>query len=714
MKAPSIMVRPLSLLAVLLAAVTLQGQELSIARVSDRTVEIRFGQPDATLPASPMLVDYSREEKWHGRIADAPPSIATGPLRVDVNREPLTIRLRRTDGSLMQELRVDATNGELSFDMHKAVFGLGENGWRFDRRGGQYPMTPRWGGGTQGSVLPSPLLIGPDGWALFIPQPQGAFDLRGDRGKFVAAKPEHALHCFAIAWQQPSDVLAEYVRLTGHPVMPPKWALGYMQSHRTLAGPQEVLAEAKTFREKRLPCDALIYLGTGYCPAGWNKGHGSLEFNPKIFEEPAEMIRALHADDFKVVLHVNRPPKDLHGASIREAVDGPNHIRDYWQRHRVVFALGVDGWWPDDGDELSDAGRLARHRCYFEGPLNDRPNERPWSIHRTGTAGMARYGGWFWSGDIDSSWGTLTAQVPVGLAASLSLSPFWGSDIGGFHLKREYTGELFVRWFQFAAFTPSFRAHGRDWHLHRPWGWNTGQIGPDEWHEKPDPAEFHNAHVEPACREALNLRYQLLPYNYTLAREACDTGLPMMRALWLHYPDDAEAAKHTDEFLWGRDLLIAPVVVKGGTTRQVYLPAGTWFDWWTGEKLAGGKTIHRDVTLKTIPIFVRAGGIIPLDPVRQFTGQAVTEPTQLRIYPGADGDYTLYDDDGHSLDYLKSDGNRIHFHWSDAAQTLTIDPANEGGAKAMRAFNLRVVPGKQTTSLRFEGTKITSSITRTQ
>ncbi len=696
----------ITLLTVLLLAAGIQAQELSISRVSERTVEIRLGSPNST----PVLVEYSHEEKWRGSVANAPSSVDAGNLRVEIERSPLRIQLHRADGSLVQEFGVEEPNGTLSFGMNKAVFGLGENGSRFDRRGAEFPMIPKWGGGTQGSILPSPLLIGADGWALFIPQPHGAFDLRGERGKFVPDKSSRELRCFVISWKQPADVLAEYVRLTGHAVMPPKWALGYMQSHRTLAGPQQVLAEAKAFREKKLPCDAMIYLGTGYCPAGWNKGHGSLDFNPKIFDHPQEMIRALQDDHFKVVLHVNRAPKDLHGAAVADAADSPNHIHDYWLRHRAAFALGVDGWWPDDGDELPEAGRMARHRCYFEGPLADRPDVRPWSIHRTGTPGIARYGGWIWSGDIDSTWATLTAQIPVGLAASLSISPFWGTDVGGFIPKKEFTGELFVRWFQFASFTPSFRSHGRTWHLHLPWGWNTGEPGPVEAKELCDASEFHNATVEPACRNALNLRYQLLPFSYTLAREACDTGMPMMRALWLHYPADAEAAKRTDEFLWGRDLLIAPVVSKGATTRDVYLPSETWFDWWTGEKLTGGKTVSRQVTLDTFPIFVRAGAIIPFDPVRQFTAQPVTEPTELRIYPGADGDYTLYDDDGHSLDYLQSNGIRIHMRWHDATQTLTVEPANEGGAKMNRTFTLRLMPGKQTTSIEYRGMKITKNL----
>ena len=168
-----------------------------------------------------------------------------------------------------------------------------------------------------------------------------------------------------------------------------------------------------------------------------------------------------------------------------------------------------------------------------------------------------------------------------------------------------------------------------------------------------------------------------MPYTYTLTREAHDTGLPLMRALWLQYPDDPQAVKLGDEYLWGRDLLIAPVVEKGATTRRVYLPEGNWFDWWTDEKVQGGRWIDRPVDLETMPIYVRAGAIIPLDPVRQYISQPVAEPTTLRVYPGADGAFTLYDDDGQSLDYLHDADPTavwIRFRWDDAARRLTIEP----------------------------------------
>jgi alpha-glucosidase/alpha-D-xyloside xylohydrolase len=662
--------------------------ELSVSAAGECTVAILLspldpqGKARTALPSS-AFVEQQPVLKLTCRELKEPREVAVGELSVTVKPEPLTITVRGPGDQVVQELSFGAEDGVVSFRTAAPVLGLGEGGPQFDRRGHQFPM--RNGQrppllATHGGTIPVPFLIGTDGWALFFNGPWGEFDLREGRGRFLPRKRalgDEPLQLYVVALRQPADAPAAYVRLTGRPVMPPKWALGYMQSHRTLASPREPAEIAQTFCEKHLPCDALIYLGTGYCPAGWNVGHGSLDFNPRTFDRPAENLAALHDLHFKVVLHVNHAPRDLFGASVAEPSEAPQHIRNYWARHRDAFRLGVDAWWPDDGDELPIEARLARHRCYFEGSLQDRPNVRPWSLHRNGYPGAQRYGGWIWSGDVTSRWATLAAHVPVGLNHSLSLTPFWGTDTGGFVPTAELTGELYTRWFQFSAFTPLFRSHGRTWKLRLPWGWNTGDFGPVESREGPDRSELHNAEVEPICRKYLELRYRLLPYNYTLMREACDTGLPPMRALWLHYPGDAEAVQLGDEYLWGRDLLIAPVVEKGATARRLYLPEGTWYDWWTGKPTAGKRWIERRVDLATLPMYARAGAVVPLDPVRQYTGQPVTGPTALRVYPGADGSFTLYDDDGQSLGYRDgSDGKAvwIRFRWDDAARRLTLEP----------------------------------------
>jgi alpha-glucosidase (family GH31 glycosyl hydrolase) len=668
--------------------------ELSLSQVSDKTIRVEIdaldedGNPDA-VNSSPRLATFATKQKFHARELPSEKELHMGKLRLTLGPNPLTIRIHRPDGTLVQELQFNPAANTISLHTDAPVLGLGEGADQFDRRGADYPLIngQRYRLAELGARVFSPFLIGTDGWAMYIASPAGGIDLRGERGAFHArnATGPGFAEVFVIDAREPADAMREFTRLTGAPVMPPKWALGFMQSHRTLSTEGDILQEAMTFREKDLPCDAFIFLGTGFCPAGWNFGHDSFQFNTNVFvDDAASVISDLHSNHLHVVLHVVPLQRDyptLHGnipAAPGEVLD-ERHIENYWNRHQALVAAGVDGWWPDEGDWLDEPSRLARHRMYYEGPLRDTPDARPWNLQRNGAPGMARYGGWIWSGDISSSWKTFAAQVKVGLNSSLSLSPFWGTDIGGFYpsTNHEFTGELYARWFEFAAFCPSFRSHGRTWHLHLPWGWDTGETGPIESRPAPDPSELHNADVEPICRKYLDLRYQLMPYTYTITREARDIGLPLMRALWLHYPNDPEAVKLGDEYLWGRDLLIAPVTEKAAKSRRVYLPAGEWFDWWTSEKIAGKRWIERPVDLATMPIYVRAGAIIPVDPVRQYISQPVTEPTSLKIFSGADGEFTLYDDDGESPRYLTGADRKtiwIRFQWNDTKKILVIEP----------------------------------------
>jgi alpha-glucosidase/alpha-D-xyloside xylohydrolase len=697
--------------------------ELSVGEISERTIKVvlspldESGQPRSE-PPSAATVEPNVQWKLRRRTLDDKETVAIGKLIVEVKSDPLSIEIRRSNGNIVQTLTFDGD--AMMFRAEAPVLGMGEGAKQLDRVGARYTMRDGWGAWerpTHGSWVAVPFLIGTDGWALFVHHPQGEFDLREPEAKFTTwnGQDDVPLVAYVIAWDEPADVLREYAAITGKTPLPPKWALGYMQSHRTLAGPEEVLQVACTFREKKLPCDALIYLGTGYCPAGWNTGHASVEFNPATFDKPAEMIDTLHDQHFHVVLHQNAPPRRLTGGEVRHVEPDestgerprPNRresdVSKYWARHRQTFSLGVDGWWPDDGDELRRESRIARHRMYYEGPLLDRPNVRPWSLHRTGYAGAQRYGGWIWSGDIDSTWRTLATQVAIGQNHSLSLSPYWGTDIGGFYPTRELTGELYVRWFQFGAFCPSFRAHGRKWHLRRPWGWNTGELGPDEHNRSVDLGELHNPDVEPICRKYLELRYQLLPYTYTLCREAYDTGLPLIRALWLHFPTDKEAITRGDQYLWGPDMLVAPVTERGATQRDVYLPEGDWYDYWTGEKHAGGRSLKRDVDLATLPLYVRSGAIVPHDPVRQYTGEPIEEPTTIRVYSGRDGTFRWYDDDGSSLDYEHGKFWWTRLEWSDKDRRLTIKSDGGDLAPTNRKLVVELVPGDQRKEIQFDG-----------
>jgi alpha-glucosidase/alpha-D-xyloside xylohydrolase len=308
---------------------------------------------------------------------------------------------------------------------------------------------------------------------------------------------------------------------------------------------------------------------------------------------------------------------------------------------------------------------------------------------------VQRYGGFIWSGDVRAYWETLATHIAVAVNTGLSGLPYWGTDIGGFNPTEEYTAELHTRWFQFGAFSPSFRAHGRNWHLKLPWGWNGGDGGPMESRDwRPAPEELNSPQVEPILKKYLELRYRLMPYLYTAVKETTETGLPLMRALWLHFPDDPAAASRGDEYLWGGDILVAPVVEKGATSRRLYLPRGRWYDFWTEEAVEGGREITRPVDLETMPLYVRAGAVLPMGPIKEWTDQEVDEPVTLVVHPGIDGASSLYEDDGITFDYREGAYSRIDMTWTDMPRRLSL---------RLREGSRLVPPGPRTFRVRVAG-----------
>jgi alpha-glucosidase/alpha-D-xyloside xylohydrolase len=701
--------------------------EVTLTSISAETVRITVqGLEDGeTLPLpedGALCKDQWGRAVARVRAIEGSRTIRCGDLKVTLSDGPLTIRVERIGGGLVQELTIDATSAELRFHTGDGVLlGLGQGGPQFDRRGSKETMVSGQGGyelGTHGARVPIQFLIGAAGWGMYVHHPLGSFDLSGDQGRLIVGKDGSTLplDVFVIGSKQPTEILAEYAKIAGFAEMPPLWSLGYQQSYRTLGTPEEIMQEAKSFREKRLPCDAMIYLGTGFCPNGWNTYNGEFEWNKVAFPDPQKAIDQLHEEHFKVVLHVVLEGERLTGtvndpctAAPLPSGRTPDHhwppnrqVSCYWPAHKGLADMGVDGWWPDQGDGLDAPSRLARNRMYFEGQQLYRPNQRVYALHRNAYAGMQRYAAFLWSGDVLSRWETLKTHVPNAINTGLSGIPYWGTDIGGFVPTQEYTGELYARWFQFAAFCPLFRSHGRDWKLHRPWGWETGELGyPETPGYHPAEAELHNPAIEPICRKYLELRYQLMPYLYTAVKDTTETGLPVIRALWLHYPDDPIAVARGDQYLFGRDILVAPVVEKGATTRTLYLPHGTWYDFWDNTRHEGGREIARAVDLRTIPLYVRAGAIIPTGPLKQHTGDQVEGPLTLTLYPGADGTASVYEDDGATFDFRNGHYMRLEMKWKDAGQQIKIQLGH--GSNLTR-------PGKMEIELRVAGTSITKQI----
>ncbi len=363
---------------VTITAVTGSILRISIAAV-DEVLDRYYddGSVAARTFAKPMVMqrtDAGGEKIPWGEYAVR---IATGPLRIGVEHP--------TQG-VVQELRFRPDLNEIGFGYNDApVYGMGPGSHPLDRRGVKDRM--RNGAGDDLSVLgarnPIPWLMG-TGWGLFFHEPGGEFDLTGESGIFRPSDVARGQDLYLCVGATAAELLRQYAEITGYPHLPAKWTLGFQQSHRTIESREQILEEARTVRKKRLPCDAMIYLGTGFSPSGWNTGHGSFVFNEAVFPDPEAMLREFHAEHFKVVLHVVNPPENLHG-SVEDAGSAaavPGDAANYWRQHVPLVKIGVDGWWPDEGDVLPVGSRLVRNRMYWEGGRMSTPERRPFALHR--------------------------------------------------------------------------------------------------------------------------------------------------------------------------------------------------------------------------------------------------------------------------------------------------------------------------------------------
>jgi alpha-glucosidase len=292
------------------------------------------------------------------------------------------------------------------------------------------------------------------------------------------------------------------------------------------------------------------------------------------------------------------------------------------------------------------------HQAIFAAHQQYAPRQRIFILSRAAFLGSQRYGAGLWSGDVDMTFTALRKQVALGLNVSLAGIPWWGTDIGGFGFAGQCTPELYIRWFQFGAFCPLFRPHGDQTELREPW-----QFG---------------AEVEAICAKYLRLRYRLLPYLYTAVHEACTTGIPLMRPLVLEFSDDPRVFNLSDEYLFGPDLLVAPILDEGSVKREVYLPAGGWIDFWTDAVYTGPCSLTVEAPLDTLPLFIRQGAILPLGPEMQYSWERLLDPLTLEIYRGADHAYTLYEDDGETTAYQTGSYVSTLFQMTESAEGLTF------------------------------------------
>lgn len=557
-------------------------------------------------------------------------------------------------------------------------YGTGARGVSLDLRGRAFDSynTQNYGYLTAPAAtnLNVPFVASTNGYALYFDHlGKSHFDFgAATASRFVYTVVEGQLSYLLIAAPTIPQQLEKYTWLTGRQPLPPKWAFGFIQSKFGYQNEAEARAAVATLRQKRIPCDAIVL------DLYWFNHMGDLSWKISDWPNPFQMMRDFLDQGIQTIV-ITEPYLAEFSANFSEALalgyfakrdDGQPYLLDNWWSCNCTAGLldltnpAVQQWWwskhpPFMGNEMAglwtDLGEPERHpndmrhhlgtatqihnlynflwaKTIFEGFNEFRSNQRVFNLTRSGYAGIQRFGVVTWSGDVSRTFAGLAAQPAMQLNAGLSGIGYHNSDIGGFCCGFT-TPELYVRWMQFGAFCPITRAHG------------AGQ--PTE------PWEF-GARAEAINKKFIELRYQLLPYIYTMAYENYRSGLPLVRPLFFADPDDPQLRNNFSSYLFGDALLASPVVAAGQTTKSVYLPRGKWVDFWSDVEYEGERTVAVDAPLEIMPLFVKSGSILPMQSVMNYTGERQLDTLRLAIYPNPEieGQYTLYEDDGETLEYL--------------------------------------------------------------
>ena len=665
----------------------------------------------------------TREPARGGKTLDA------APVVVSVVEEATVVESRENvDG-----VRVDAVNVRQVVDRYayhtklefewadgEALYGLGSHEEGMFNLRGQHQYLYQ-----QNMKVVVPVLLSSRGYGVFV-DCTSLMTFHDDAfGSYLWGEVDEELDYYFVVGPEFDDIIAELRALTGHAPMPPKWALGYIQSKERYASQAELLEVAREYRERELPLDCVVLDWKSWTGDLW----GQKSLDPERFPDPDRMTEELHA--LGVRLMVSIWPIVRSGGDDWQELSAGGHLLDnqatynafspaartlYWnQANRGLFSHGIDAWWSDctepfEADwtgavkpepeermrintqeakryidpEVINAYALVHAEGIYTGQRAASADKRVFNLTRSAFLGQQRYGTVTWSGDISATWETLRRQIAEGLNFSATGMPYWTNDTGAFFVARRpdlwfWAGdfdagvadlgyrELYVRWFQYAAWLPVFRSHGTDTPREI---WQFGQPG-DTTYE--------------ALTSALRLRYRLLPYLYSLAGWTTHHDYTMLRALPFDFRNDPGVRDIADEFMLGPTFLVCPVyrpswygprskpIEHGPHTRRVYLPDGAeWFDFWTDRLLSGGQVVEVDAPLDRIPVFVRAGSIVPIGPVRQHTGEAPDAPFELHVYPGRDTYFTLYEDEGDGYAYEQGAYAMVEIRWDDRTRRLTI------------------------------------------
>lgn len=581
------------------------------------------------------------------------------------------------------------------------------------------------------------------------------------RGSYVFLDTVDRLDFYFLAGSA-DEVISGMRQLTGRASLPPKWAFGYIQSKEAYATQQELVEVAEEYRRRHIPLDCVVQ--------DWHTWEADQWGNKRVDRARYPDLAAAQVRVHELQVHTMvsiwpnmKPGCEDHEEFVKAGLllgdastyDAfcPEARALYWkQADRELFSGGFDSWWCDSTEPFSGpdwGGAVLRepweryylvggeHKKYldpavanlyslrhaqgiYENQRSAAPKKRVLNLTRSGSAGSQKYGAVLWSGDISASWDTLKRQIAEGLNLCMSGLPWWTLDVGGFFTVREnwrgrgcgcntdpsplwfWNGdyeqgiddptyrELYVRWLQLGTFLPMLRSHGTDTPREI---WHFGEPGTPYY----DTIELF-----------IRLRYTLMPYLYSIAGRTALEDYTMLRALLFDFGDDETARSISDQFMFGDAILVCPVTEPLAQKRTCYLPRGSWTDFWTGECLEGGRFVEVATPLEQIPLFVRAGSIVPMETAKlEYACQQTGEPIELRVYPGADGSFQLYEDSGDGYGYEAGEYNRIALRWQDRTRTFTVGAANRDFPQSIRGRQCVVRVGDSAQTFTYHGEPVT-------
>jgi alpha-D-xyloside xylohydrolase len=686
---------------------------------------------------------------WTMQSTDGEATLVTGRLRVTVNRNNGGVIFRDLNGKdLLQEgpkrMTPTKVNGEDTYRAEdelsvyatkEAFYGLGQHQagiWNY--RGASIDLSQ------DNTEIAVPLLVSSNGYGLFWNNTsRSRFNNRFAQTVYLSSEVADAIDYYFIYGPELDKIIAGYRELTGPAPMFGKWAYGFWQCKNRYRSQEELLGVAHKYRELGIPIDNIVQ--DWY----WWTLKGSFTFN-QHYPDPKGMLDDLHRNNFHLMISVW--PFFDPGSPVYNEMDKRGFFIDRWKTggvfpagmalydamnpqarayywglmDKALFQIGADAWWLDT-NEPETSGReeniLLRNQTaigsgarfanifplmttagVYQGQRGATDRKRVFILSRSAFAGIQRNSVAAWSGDVASNFETYRRQIPAGLNFSLSGIPYWTTDIGGFYLGNPDDPayrELFIRWFQYGTFCPIFRVHGTRSNDPK----ELSASGPEAVAVLVDTTgtrgENHNElwsygpEAQKILTEFDRLRYRLMPYIYSVAWKTASEGYTPMRALVMDFRTDERVLNIGDQFMFGPAILVNPVTEQGAAARHLYLPKTAWYDFWTGSKLAGGTIIDAAAPLDRLPLFVRAGSILPMGPDVQHTTEKPADPIELRVYRGADGDFTLYEDENDNYNYEKDIHSTSSIHWDEAGQRLSIGDRRGQFPGMLDTRTLRVV-----------------------